>query len=276
MQMGQNHLSTEGLFEASEIAATPIEGGRPSRNTSWDETTSFMVATETEPRPGYRIAKRVIETSISLAVLTLLSPVLLLLLALVRLDSPGPAIYRQDRLHGRRVRRGDGWVWVAEPFTLLKLRTMVADADPRIHREYMSAYLSRDTERLKELNPDRRPGGSFRPAADPRVTRIGAWLRRLSLDEVPQLWNVVRGDMALVGPRPPMPYEAELYEPWDRKRLACPSGVTGWAQIRGRAGIGRDELFALDLEYLEQRSLWVDLKIMVLSVPAVLFMRGAD
>jgi lipopolysaccharide/colanic/teichoic acid biosynthesis glycosyltransferase len=166
--------------------------------------------------------------------------------------------------------------WTLRPFTIYKFRTMVADADPSLHREYMAAYLRADDDRLEALRPEREDGESFRPAADPRITRVGAFLRKLSLDELPQLWNVLKGDMSLVGPRPPVPYEVEMYDAPHLRRLASPPGMTGWAQINGRCAIGFEEMVRYDVEYAERRSFFLDLKILLLTVPLVLSGKGAD
>ena len=235
-----------------------------------------VVDVQTIDRRGYWVAKRLLDVVVALALLVAVSPVALLIAVAIRLDSRGPVVYRQRRLHARRLRTDDGWVWVTESFTLLKFRTMVADADSAIHRDYMRAYLSGDLDALAALRPERHEGESFRPADDPRVTRVGRWLRRLSLDELPQLWNVVRGDMSLVGPRPPLGYEVELYQPHQLRRLAGPCGMTGWAQIRGRTTIDFDEMVRLDLEYMGRSSVRFDLKVLLLTIPAVLSMRGAD
>jgi lipopolysaccharide/colanic/teichoic acid biosynthesis glycosyltransferase len=225
---------------------------------------------------GYHVAKRALDVVLSGALLMLVSPVLLLVALAIKLDDAGPAIFAQERVRGRRVRQDGAWTWILQPFTIYKFRTMRMDADPSLHRNYMKAYLTGDEERLSALRPGRREGDSYRPAHDPRVTRVGPILRRLSLDELPQLWNVLRGDMSLVGPRPPLPYEVEMYEGHYLRRLASRPGITGWAQVRGRTTIGMEQTVRLDLEYIARQSLWLDLKILLLTVPVVLMQRGAD
>jgi lipopolysaccharide/colanic/teichoic acid biosynthesis glycosyltransferase len=229
-------------------------------------------------RGAYHAAKRAVDLILGTAMLILTLPLFLLIAIAIELDSPGPVIFAQERVRGRRVRsRSDGSTsWVFQRFTLYKFRTMVANADPTIHKEYMTAYLASDHERLAALRPDRADGESFRPAEDPRVTRVGRILRKLSLDELPQLWNVIRGDMSLVGPRPPVPYEVELYDTHDLRRLGSLPGITGWAQTHGRCSIEFDEMVRLDLEYIERQSIWLDLKILLITVPLVLSRKGAD
>ena len=239
---------------------------------------SQPLAEPAEAGASYRIAKRAVDLVLASLAIILLSPLLLVLAVAIAVDSPGPIIFSQQRIRGRRREDGDEdeKVWLTEPFTLFKFRTMRFRADHSIHREYMSAYLTGDEQRLRELRPERKEGDSYRPANDPRVTRLGAILRKFSLDEIPQLWNVIRGEMSLVGPRPPVPYEVEMYSERALRRLACKPGLTGWAQVRGRTSIGFEELLRLDLDYLDRRSTLFDLKILFLTVPVVLSRRGAD
>lgn len=227
-------------------------------------------------RPAYHVAKRILDVVLVSLVLLLAAPVLLMLAALIKMDSPGSIIFAQQRLGGRPVRTEGGQSWVLRPFTMYKFRTMHWDADHVLHREYMEAYLSGDERRLLGLRPGRKEGDSYRPINDPRVTRVGAVLRKLSLDELPQLWNVLKGDMSLVGPRPPVPYEVRLYEQHHLQRLAALPGITGWAQVRGRSAVGFKEMLRLDLEYLERRSILFDLKVLMLTIPAVVSGKGAD
>ena len=185
-------------------------------------------------------------------ILLLISAVPLVLIALlIRLDSPGPALLRQVRV-GR-----DG-----RPFRCFKFRTMVQDADKLKARLAASADYTGDRVLFKLRD-------------DPRRTRVGRWLRRTSLDELPNLFNVLRGEMSLVGPRPAVPEEVALYEPWHHQRLAVMPGMTGLWQVNGRSDLTFDEMVRLDLYYAEHWSLWLDLKIMLRTIPAVLTGRGA-
>jgi lipopolysaccharide/colanic/teichoic acid biosynthesis glycosyltransferase len=227
-------------------------------------------------RASYHVAKRVIDLILASVALLLLAPVFLAIAIAIKLDNPGPVIFAQQRLGGRRVRRAGEHVWLVRPFTLYKFRSMEVNADVDLHRRYMTAYLTGDQSRLSELRPGRRPGDSYRPIRDARVTRVGAFLRKFSLDELPQLWNVVRGDMSLVGPRPPVPYEVELYEERHLGRLLSLPGVTGWAQVMGRAAIGFEDMARLDTEYNSRRSIGFDLRVLLLTIPMVLSRRGAD
>ncbi|HUV73741.1 MAG TPA: sugar transferase, partial [Anaerolineae bacterium] len=199
---------------------------------------------------GWKIAlKRFIDIAISSALLALMSPLLFLIGILIKLDSPGPVFFRQTRL-------GRG----AKPFVCYKFRSMAEDA------EAVKPQLSG----LNEAE-----GPIFKIKDDPRITGVGKVIRRFSLDELPQLINVFRGDMSLVGPRPPLPSEVEVYEDWHHDRLKIPAGLTGLWQVMGRSDLSFDEMAMLDLYYAENWSLWLDFKIMLRTIPTVLFARGA-
>jgi lipopolysaccharide/colanic/teichoic acid biosynthesis glycosyltransferase len=184
------------------------------------------------------VIRRAVDIAVSLLALLLSAPVLALAMVAIRLESRGPAIYRQRRigLDGR-------------PFDVLKLRTMVQGA------EHIGAGLA--------IN-----------ANDSRITRVGAFLRRTSLDELPNLVNVLRGDMSLLGPRPTLPVQVEQYTERQRGRLAIRPGITGWAQVNGRASLPWSERIELDLYYIEHRSLSLDLRILARTAALVLFGSG--
>jgi exopolysaccharide biosynthesis polyprenyl glycosylphosphotransferase len=194
-------------------------------------------------------AKRAFDIVAATLLLILLSPLLALLALIIRLDSKGPVIFRQTRC-GK-----DGKL-----FTFYKFRGMVADAEAR----------QAEFDHLNEAQ-----GPIFKMKHDPRVTRVGRVLRRTSLDELPQLWNVLRGEMSLVGPRPPLPKEVERYEAWHQARLRAVPGITGLWQVSGRSHLGFDEMTRLDIEYLNVWSLALDLRILVRTVVAVVFAHGA-
>ena len=227
-------------------------------------------------RDIYHVVKRIIDVVVATLAILVLCPLLVAIAVAIKVGSRGPVIFAQERVRGRRSRGPGGWVWQIEPFTLYKFRTMTADADHAIHQDYMAAYLSGDEKRLRALRPGRREGDSYRPAHDPRVTRVGSLLRKLSLDELPQLLNILRGDMSLVGPRPPLPYEVTMYQERHLPRLASLPGLTGWAQICGRTAIGFEDVVRRDLEYIARRSIWFDLKILFLTIPVVVSGKGAD
>ena len=155
-------------------------------------------------------------------------------------------------------------------FLLYKFRTMKADADPEIHKEYQRAFIAGHAE--ANLGDDQKP--TYKLLSDPRITRVGKWLRRSSLDEVPQLLNVIMSDMSIVGPRPPIPYEVEAYERWHRKRLDMKPGLTGLWQVSGRNRLSFEEMVRLDVYYIENWSVLLDLKIILRTVFVMLGGQG--
>jgi exopolysaccharide biosynthesis polyprenyl glycosylphosphotransferase len=193
--------------------------------------------------------KRVVDVALSLAAVLVLAPVLLAIAIAVRLDSPGPIFYRQERV-GKNGRR----------FWMFKFRSMAQDADRRL------ADLRAHNEATGPL---------FKMRHDPRVTRVGRVLRRLSLDELPQLFNVLKGEMSLVGPRPPIPSEVAEYEDWQHGRLRATPGITGLWQVSGRSEVPFHDMVRLDLHYIRNWSLWLDLEILIKTIPAVLTNKGA-
>jgi lipopolysaccharide/colanic/teichoic acid biosynthesis glycosyltransferase len=194
------------------------------------------------------------------SLLVILSPVLLVVAILVKLDSPGPALFRQRRL-GRNVR----------PFSVCKFRTMDHGASPEAHKAYVEAMIRED-----EADESGVPKPMMKLQRDPRITKIGAFLRKTSIDELPQLWNVLMGEMSLVGPRPPIQYEVDAYPARAFRRFAVRPGVTGLWQVSGRSLITFAEMIDLDIEYVERRSLLLNVKIIALTVPTVLGGKGAE
>lgn len=203
---------------------------------------------------GYELAKRVLDITLAATALVVSAPILLFVAVLVRVTSRGPVLFRQTRV-GR----------TGAPFLMLKFRTMRHGCDDKTHRDYVRLLLA-----------DQAPAhdGLYKLVDDPRVTRVGAVLRRLSLDEVPQLLNVLKGDMSLVGPRPALDFEADLFPDWAAPRYLVAPGVTGLWQVSGRNRLTMLQGLELDVEYVERRSFVVDLLILARTVPAVLG-RGA-
>jgi lipopolysaccharide/colanic/teichoic acid biosynthesis glycosyltransferase len=232
------------------------------------------VATERRDRWAYHTGKRVLDVAVAVTLLLILSPFLLIIALAIRLEGPGPVIFRQERVRGHHRRDQVPPDRVLETFTMLKFRTMWVEADDELHRRYIAAYLAGDEAEMAALRPNT-SDGSYKLTGDPRVTRIGGVLRSLSLDELPQLWNVVRGEMSLVGPRPPLPYEVVDYQEHHLVRLAARPGLTGWWQVNGRCETTFEEMVDLDLEYLARRSLWLDVVILLKTIPTALSGRGA-
>jgi exopolysaccharide biosynthesis polyprenyl glycosylphosphotransferase len=208
------------------------------------------------------VAKRSIDIMGSGMLLLILFPVLAIIALAIKLSSEGPVIFEQERLgqFGRR-------------FKCLKFRTMHTNNDSKIHREYVQSFIAgkTETQEKSEAEPT-----VYKIKNDPRITPIGKFLRKTSLDEFPQFWNVLRGDMSLVGPRPPVPYEFEMYDFWHRRRvLEVRPGVTGLWQVSGRSRTCFDDMVRLDLRYAQRWSLWLDLKILLATPRAVLTGDGA-
>jgi exopolysaccharide biosynthesis polyprenyl glycosylphosphotransferase len=208
---------------------------------------------------GARLIKRASDLIIAALALAVLAPVWIVIALLIKVDSRGPVFYKQERVGM------DGRI-----FLFFKFRTMRVGSDDATHREFQRAYING--------RPDSNLGDSDRPVfklrADDRITRLGKFLRKTSLDELPQLFNVLRGDMSVVGPRPPIPYEVENYQLWHRKRLDMKPGITGLWQVSGRNRLPFDEMVRMDLYYIENWSPLLDLKIILQTLPVM--WRGED
>lgn len=204
--------------------------------------------------------KRSIDIAGSLCGILLCLPVFFVIALLIKLTSKGPVLFRQDRI-GR----------FGRPFTFLKFRSMYVNNDQAIHKEYVTQLIS-----AKDGKSSSGSCMTFKLTGDPRITRVGRFLRRTSLDELPQLFNVLKGDMSLVGPRPPIQYEVTAYEPWHKNRLlAVRPGITGLWQVAGRSRVTFDEMVRLDLRYSTSWSLWLDLTILLQTPRAVISGQGA-
>ncbi len=209
-------------------------------------------------RSSYLVVKRVLDVTLGVVLLIVSLPLMVVAALAVVIDSGRPIIFRQRRvgLDGRE-------------FTMFKFRTMLPENDESIHRRYMQDLL---TGRARPRRNGR--GEVVYLLDDPRVTRVGRILRMLSIDELPNLVNVIRGDMSLVGPRPPIPYEVAMYDERSRRRLTVKPGMTGLAQVKGRGSLTFEEIVELDLEYVRRRSIWLDVKILLATIPAVIGRRG--
>ena len=208
-----------------------------------------------ERQRGIRLgAKRAIDIVGATAVLVIMSPVALAIAIAIRLSSRGPAVYQCTRIGHQ-----------GAPFTMYKFRSMRADTDDSLHKAYLQRLMHDMEPDADDAEPE-----MFKLEDDPRVTRVGRWLRRLSLDELPQLINVIKGDMSLVGPRPEVPYVLDIYRPEQFGRFAVLPGMTGLWQVNGRGELPPNEMLRLDVEYAENWSFRLDLSIL-LRTPAVVF-----
>ncbi|HZQ91912.1 MAG TPA: sugar transferase [Terriglobales bacterium] len=208
------------------------------------------------------IMKRSVDLIGSLCAIAVLSPVFLIIAALVKLTSKGPVLFRQRRI-GQ----------YGQSFTFLKFRSMYTNADSKIHQEYVSKLISGKGDLNQGSSKE---GVTYKLMNDPRITPLGRFLRRTSLDELPQFFNVLKGEMSLVGPRPPIPYEFECYDLWHRRRvMEVKPGITGLWQVMGRSRTSFDEMVRLDLKYARAWSIWLDLKILWQTPRAVFSGDGA-
>ncbi|MCS6949198.1 MAG: exopolysaccharide biosynthesis polyprenyl glycosylphosphotransferase [Armatimonadota bacterium] len=229
---------------------TPASGTAAAATGEWNTPVLSVQVPVKHLAPGYRVAKRLLDVVVASVALVLFAPLMLLIAIAIKLDSPGPVLFKQTRI-------GKG----GKPFCFIKFRSMVRNAE----------QMKRDLLPRNEV----RGGPVFKMRNDPRVTRVGRFLRRYSLDELPQLLHVLRGEMSLVGPRPPLPSEVASYGEWEMRRLSVTPGLTCLWQISGRSDIGFREWVELDHIYIDTMSFWTDLKILIFTVPAVLSGRGA-
>lgn len=208
--------------------------------------------------PGYLRAKRVLDIAFTLLLLPFVGLVMIVVALLIRLDSEGPILFRQKRVGL------DG----AE-FELLKFRSMYVNNDDASHRAAIAQFMNGETidNNVRTLN-------RYKLGTDQRITRVGKFIRKTSLDELPQFFNVLRGEMSLVGPRPPVPYEVEHYDLRDRLRLSGKPGLTGTWQVYGRSRVSFKEMIEMDISYLQEQSLLLDCKLIFLTVPVMLLARG--
>jgi len=240
----------------------PEGWNEPNRDHGVDVTLYPDLLNQDKARKLPRILKRVMDTAGSIFALVLFSPVFAIISLAIRLTSKGPIFYRQERVgqYGKR-------------FTFLKFRSMTCANDPSIHRDYVRRFITGEIG-SKATGSDKTL--VFKITADPRVTRVGKFLRKTSLDELPQFINVLKGEMSLVGPRPPIPYELESYKPWHRRRvLDVKPGITGLWQVKGRSKTSFDDMVRLDLRYAGTWSPWLDIKILLQTPRAAFFGEGA-
>ncbi len=209
-------------------------------------------------RKGYQVAKRLLDLTLSLLILPFALIIMFVCAVAIALDSPGPVLFVQTRV-------GKG----GHRFKLYKFRTMYENCDAEGHRAFMKAFINGQVDDLAAEKT------VYKPFSDRQLTRVGRILRKTSLDELPQLFNVIRGEMSLVGPRPNVPWEVEEYRGWHKERLEVLPGITGLAQVRGRSGLRFDQIVHYDIEYIERRSFKMDLQILWWTVVSVLAGKGA-
>lgn len=226
------------------------------------------ISTE-EEYPFQYIMKRSLDVILATLLLVMLFPVMALIALAIKLDSTGPVFFIQERVGARRLSKKRRTVWEIRTFPLYKFRSMVQDADQSVHMAYIKAFIG------GQVGSSENASSQFKLTKDDRVTRVGRFLRETSLDELPQLLNVLRGEMSLVGPRPVPVYEVEGYQPRHFERLAALPGITGLWQVQGRCQVPFEDMVQLDIDYIHKQSLWLDLKLLLLTIPTVLSKRGA-
>ena len=209
-------------------------------------------------RPYYHLFRRTLDVTTSGLICLLVAPLFLIIALAIKLDSKGPILFVQERV-GKGGRR----------FKMYKFRTMPVDIDRSTHQAFMKAFINGKVETNGKNTV-------YKPFEATHITRIGRILRKTSLDELPQLINVLKGDMSLIGPRPNVPWEVEEYRYVHQERLEVLPGITGLAQVRGRSGITFDEIVRYDIEYVEKRSLLLDLRILWWTILSVVFSEGAE
>ncbi len=235
--------------------------------------TLLLLSTQTQGRSLYYFSKRLIDILVAFIALVLLSPLMLLIAILIRLYSPGPALFVQQRVGGKREVRNGRVIWKQVLFPCYKFRSMTLKADPSIHQAYIKSLIENDVSGQTSVQNGNKK--LIKLTCDSRITRPGRILRRTSLDELPQFWNVLMGQMSVVGPRPAIPYEVEMYKPWYRRRLDAKPGITGLWQVSGRSSLGYDEMMELDIKYIEEQSFKMDLMIMLKTPLVILSRKGA-
>ncbi len=218
----------------------------------------------------YFVCKRGLDMILAGLLLFFLLPLMGLIAILIKLDSPGPILFVQRRVGAKRRLEGGRTAWEVREFPFYKFRSMFHGADPSLHEAYIRDWVEGRVQMGNE------PGAKLKLTNDARVTRVGRILRKTSLDELPQLVNVLKGEMSLVGPRPVPTYEVAHYQDAHYKRLAAPPGITGLWQVKGRCQVSFLEMIRMDIEYIRNASFWLDFKILLLTIPAVLSGRGAE
>ena len=222
---------------------------------------------------SYYFLKRLVDFWVALLVLILLLPVFAIIAIAIVIDTRGPVFFIQERVGAKRIGRNHKFIWQQNRFACYKFRTMISNADPSLHENFVKAFIAGDEKGMIECQ-----GGQNnikKLTRDPRVTRVGHFLRKTSFDELPQFWNILKGEMSLVGPRPAIPYELDAYKPWHYLRLQGMQGLTGLWQVKARSSADFDEMVRLDIEYLEKQSAWLDFKIVLETPFAVISCKGA-
>lgn len=256
-------------IETTFYAFPDDENAEDNGKKNKDSDQSALYPELTNERDSKRFYKRIIDVSGSVAACIMLFPLFLLIAIIIKATSEGPIFFRQERI-GQ----------FGKKFTFLKFRTMHINNNPKIHQEYIKKFISEQKSYEGNGNGNNGSNGNkagvFKIKDDPRVTFFGKFLRKTSLDELPQFLNVLRGEMSLVGPRPPVAYEVDMYDIWHRRRIMeVLPGITGLWQTKGRSSTTFNEMVRLDIRYIKERSVWLDIKLIILTPWVVLTGKGA-
>lgn len=255
-----------------QIQYTHLDWPTTERSAPQTTTSRHWSVSQLE-RDLYFFSKRVLDVLIASTALFFLVPLMLVFVILIPLDSPGSPVFKQTRVSAKRKRTKSSERWEVYEFTCYKFRSMYQVCNTDIHRAFITAFIQNDQAGMDDLQG--KDTSVRKLVNDPRISRIGHFIRKTSIDELPQLLNVLKGDMSIVGPRPAIPYEVEMYEPWHYKRLRAKPGLTGWWQINGRGVAEFDEGVEQDVWYTRQQSFWLDLVIILRTPREVLLRKGA-
>lgn len=234
---------------------------------------ALVITYQAKDRAVYYFFKRFLDIVGAATILILMLPLITIIAILIRIDSPGPVFFIQNRVSAKRIIKNGNLYWQKIIFPCVKFRTMFHNVDSDLHKSFVRALINNDQEEMNKIQKGVTKVKKL--ANDPRVTRVGWYLRRSSLDEIPQLFNVLKGDMSLVGPRPAIPYEVEMYKPSYYHRLDVKAGLTGLWQVVARSSADFDEMVKLDVQYVDNQSFWLDLKILFKTPTVVLSRKGA-
>lgn len=212
---------------------------------------------------------RLLDLTLVVLAMPILLPLCVVIALAIKWDSDGPALFIQERVGARPNVQNEQLVWKVVPFRMMKFRSMMNNADQSLHQEHIKHYVQGTLTAAEESN------AAVKIKDDPRITRVGHILRKTSLDELPQLINVLKGEMSIIGPRPVPLYEVAEYQEWHYQRLAAYPGLTGLWQLDGRGEVSFEEMIKMDIEYVQKQSLWLNIKILALTPFAVLSGRGA-
>ena len=263
-----HYLSDHYRDQFGELLWEPIPVQRPSLAAAIPASERWITSTGNEYKVMYLFAKRLVDVLGASLLLLLLAPVLLIIALLIHFDSPGPVLFMQERMGARMFTDGRSVTWKVHPFRMFKFRSMYHNVDQSLHKQYALKW-------MKGEDSASDGDDAHKLTDDPRITPLGRFLRSTSLDELPQLINVLLGDMSLVGPRPVPTYEVGEYKPADYERLATFPGITGLWQIEGRGRTTFKEQVMMDVNYIHQQCLLQDFKILLFTIPAVLSRTGA-